>query len=41
KQEKDIQSIMVLARDYNRKKGQFSFLKHIVSSEKLPKVNNT
>ncbi|RIB04126.1 hypothetical protein C2G38_2223193 [Gigaspora rosea] len=32
---------MVLARDYNRKKGQFSFLKHIVSSEKLPEVNNT
>ncbi|CAG8815666.1 3226_t:CDS:2 [Gigaspora margarita] len=32
---------MVLARDYNRKRGQFAFLKHIVSSEKLPKVNNT
>ena len=37
----NIQSIMVVARDYNKERGQFSFLKHIISSEKLPKVNNT
>ncbi|CAG8528002.1 12314_t:CDS:2, partial [Gigaspora margarita] len=36
-----IQKKVCEARDYNRKKGQFSFLKHIVSLEKLPKVNNT
>ncbi|RIB29011.1 hypothetical protein C2G38_2028058 [Gigaspora rosea] len=32
---------MVVARDYNGEKGQLSFLKHIVFSEQLPKVNNT
>ncbi|CAG8768560.1 14952_t:CDS:1, partial [Cetraspora pellucida] len=35
------QSISILARDWNRVRGEFAFLKNIITSQKLPMIDNT
>ncbi|CAG8573380.1 8727_t:CDS:2 [Gigaspora margarita] len=36
-----IQLMMILARDFTRRNGVYSWLKRIITSEEIPEVNNT
>src|SRR4051794_7198069 len=34
------QTILILARDWNKNRGQYAFLKNIITSERPPEINN-
>src|SRR5207248_1597050 len=36
-----MQTILILARDWNKNRGQFAFLKSVITSERSPEINNT